>query len=136
MVKPPQKGEESYEVYTKEKDQILGSLKRRADKLTSFLNTLPGIKCNPAEGAMYAFPQIHLPHKFIQEAEKAGKKPDTYYALELLEKTGLCAVPGSGFGQKHGTWHFRTTFLPAEDKIDAVMQKLGKFQAEFMDKYK
>ena len=26
---------------------------------------------------------------------------------ELLEETGICLVPGSGFGQKDGTYHFR-----------------------------
>lgn len=33
--------------------------------------------------------------------------PDSFYALELLEKTGLCVVPGNGFGQRDGTFHFR-----------------------------
>lgn len=32
---------------------------------------------------------------------------DTYYCLELLRQKGVCVVPGSGFGQKAGTWHFR-----------------------------
>ena len=27
--------------------------------------------------------------------------------LELLEATGVVAVPGSGFRQKGDTWHFR-----------------------------
>ena len=34
-------------------------------------------------------------------------KLDAYYCLELLRQTGVCVVPGSGFGQKEGTWHFR-----------------------------
>ena len=33
--------------------------------------------------------------------------PDSFYATELLEKTGLCVVPGNGFGQRDGTFHFR-----------------------------
>ncbi|KAJ7388050.1 glycerol-3-phosphate O-acyltransferase 2 [Desmophyllum pertusum] len=33
-----------------------------------------------------------------------GMHPDSFYALELLEKTGLCVVPGNGFGQRG--WHF------------------------------
>ena len=44
-------------------------------------------------------------------------------------------VPGSGFGQVEGTFHFRTTFLPSEDKINAVAFRLGAFHCEFMDKY-
>ena len=38
---------------------------------------------------------------------------DTYYCLELLRQTGVCVVPGSGFGQREGTWHFRYNVLHA-----------------------
>ena len=61
---------------------------------------------------MYAFPQIALPQAAIAAAEAAGRKPDAFYAMEVLEQTGIVMVPGSGFGQVDGTWHFRTTFLP------------------------
>lgn len=33
------------------------------------LNQVPGIKCNPVQGAMYTFPCIHLPPKAILEAK-------------------------------------------------------------------
>ena len=69
---------------------------------------------------MYAFPQITLPPKAIVAAKAAGKVPDTFYALALLEETGIVVVPGSGFGQVEGTWHFRTTFLPPEDEMSAA----------------
>jgi len=33
--------------------------------------------------------------------------------MKMLEETGICLVPGSGFGQRDGTFHFRyrNTFL-------------------------
>ena len=34
-------------------------------------------------------------------------KPDAMYCFQLLEETGICVVPGSGFGQREGTHHFR-----------------------------
>lgn len=30
-----------------------------------------------------------------------------FFCMRLLEETGICVVPGSGFGQKEGTYHFR-----------------------------
>lgn len=51
---------------------------------------------------MYSFPQIRLPLKAIEAAKKAGKAPDVFYCLKLLEATGISTVPGSGFGQKEG----------------------------------
>ena len=67
--------------------------------LEDAFNNLEGYSCNKAEGAMYLFPQIHLPKKAIEAAKAAGKAPDAFYALRLLEATGIVVVPGSGFGQ-------------------------------------
>eukprot|EP01119_Soliformovum_irregulare_P010165 TRINITY_DN2487_c0_g1_i1.p1 TRINITY_DN2487_c0_g1~~TRINITY_DN2487_c0_g1_i1.p1 ORF type:complete len:509 (+),score=102.86 TRINITY_DN2487_c0_g1_i1:182-1708(+) len=136
MLNPPKEGDESYPLYKKERDDIYQSLMRRAQRLTHFLDSQEGISCNSAQGAMYAFPQIYLPAKAIEAAQQAGMKADTFYAVKLLESTGVCVVPGSGFGQKEGTWHFRTTFLPPEDKIEAVLERLAKFQKEFLQQYK
>lgn len=39
--------------------------------------------------------------------------PDMFYCMKLLEETGICVVPGSGFGQREGTYHFRYLCLSA-----------------------
>eukprot|EP00005_Dracoamoeba_jomungandri_P006001 CAMPEP_0174262176 /NCGR_PEP_ID=MMETSP0439-20130205/12818_1 /TAXON_ID=0 /ORGANISM="Stereomyxa ramosa, Strain Chinc5" /LENGTH=471 /DNA_ID=CAMNT_0015346833 /DNA_START=171 /DNA_END=1586 /DNA_ORIENTATION=- len=132
MVNPPKKGDPSYEHYHSEWTEIIASLKRRADTLMGALNQMEGVSCNPAEGAMYLFPSIRIPAQACEEAKRRGKKPDTFYCLELLNNTGICVVPGSGFGQKDGTYHFRTTFLPPEDKIEKVAERMSKFHAEFV----
>lgn len=59
---------------------------------------------------MYSFPQICLPPKAIEAAQRAGKAPDVFYCLKLLEATGISTVPGSGFGQKEGYIYYRTIF--------------------------
>lgn len=45
-----QPGDESYELYEKERDGVLGSLKRRAQIMVDTLNKLDGISCQPTEG--------------------------------------------------------------------------------------
>ena len=45
------------------------------------LNELPGISCNPAEGAMYLFPQLQLPARAVAAAEAAKTAPDEVYCL-------------------------------------------------------
>lgn len=35
-----------------------------------------------------------------------------FYCMKLLEEEGICLVPGSGFGQKEGTFHFRLVQQP------------------------
>jgi len=59
--------------------------------------------------------------------------PDALYCMKLLEATGIVVVPGSGFGQAENTWHFRTTFLPAEADIVDVVAKITEFHGKFMD---
>jgi aspartate/methionine/tyrosine aminotransferase len=70
---------------------------------------------------MYAFPRITLP---------AGRT-DEQYCLDLLEQTGICVVPGTGFGQLPGTAHFRTTILPPTRQIQAVVERLAAFHAAY-----
>ncbi len=135
MVNPPVQGDASYEQYTQEKNDILQSLKRRAEKVVDTLNGLQGVSCQKAEGAMYAFPTLTIPPKAVEEAKKRQIAPDMLYSLELLESAGLCVVPGSGFGQKDGSYHFRTTFLPSEEQLDSVMERINIFHEKFMKKY-
>lgn len=136
MVNPPKPGDASYESNKAEFDKIFESLQRRALKLVTGLNSLEGVTCNASSGAMYAFPQIAFPQKWLDHCKSLGVPADTQYCLELLDATGICVVPGSGFGQVPGTYHFRTTFLPQEDKMDGVNDRLKTFHGSFMDKYR
>lgn len=121
MVRPPTPGMPSHAQFASEKGGILDSLKQRAILLAEGLNHIEGITCNVIAGAMYAFPAITLP---------AGRT-DFDYAMALLEQTGICVVPGSGFGQAEGTAHFRTTILPPTEKIQKVVDALGVFHRNF-----
>lgn len=81
---------------------------------------------------MYLFPTIKLPKKAIEQAEKEGRQADEFYTLRMLDATGVCTVPGSGFGQKDGTYHFRTTFLaPGTEWVGRIVEFHRKFMDEF-----
>ncbi|XP_004345426.2 alanine aminotransferase [Capsaspora owczarzaki ATCC 30864] len=136
MVNPPKEGEPSYELYARERDQILGSLKDRSLFLVDTFNKMEGVTCQPAQGAMYTFPQIRLPKKAVEAAKAAGKAPDSFYCMALLEATGVSVVPGTGFKQREGTYHFRCTFLPPQDTFPAFTDAIVRFHNEFMAKYK
>ncbi|XP_054009715.1 alanine aminotransferase 1 [Hylaeus anthracinus] len=136
VVNPPKPGEPSYELFKKEKEETLRSLAERSKLVVDTLNSIPGFKVNPAMGAMYVFPRIDLPKKAIQAAEAAGQQPDVFYAFKLLETTGICVIPGSGFGQRPGTFHFRTTILPQKEKIKTMLESLRQFHLKFLEEYK
>jgi alanine transaminase len=164
VMSPPKPGDDSYDSYMAERDGILSSMAKRAKvsrrlqyPLTTFfslfvynvtslkmnlqtledaLNSLEGVTCNRAEGAMYLFPRINLPQKAIEAAEAEKTAPDAFYCKRLLNATGVVVVPGSGFGQVPGTWHFRCTILPQEDKIPAIVNRLTEFHKSFMDEFR
>ncbi|KAK4792354.1 hypothetical protein SAY86_022789 [Trapa natans] len=135
MVNPPKPGDISYDQFVRESKGILESLRRRARIMTDGFNSCMNVVCNFTEGAMYSFPQIRLPPRAIEDAKKAGKAADVFYCLKLLEATGISTVPGSGFGQKEGVFHLRTTILPAEEDMLEIMESFKKFNNEFMEQY-
>jgi len=142
MVAPPVAGDESYDLYVKERDRILASLKEKAEILGKGLNEIEGMTCEIPQGAMYAFVKFELPHikgvdtAKMSEAERFAydSKRDFEYCLSLLEETGICVVPGSGFGQLPKTMHFRTTFLPLKEDIKILVDKMKNFHLSYVKK--
>jgi len=140
MVAPPRPGEASYEGFVAERSGILEDLKAKAAILERGINAIEGMHLVRPEGAMYGFVRFELPEdpdvdpEAMAPAERrrheAGR--DSAYCLALLEETGICVVPGSGFGQQPGTFHFRTTFLPPAAEIEALVERLKTFHERYV----
>ncbi|XP_033626127.1 alanine aminotransferase 1-like [Asterias rubens] len=135
VVNPPREGEVSYELFAKERAHVLSTLAEKAKIVAEAFNSVEGVTCNPVMGAMYSFPNIKLPQNAINKAKEMNKAPDVFYAEHLLEEAGICVVPGSGFGQRPGTYHFRMTILPSVEKFKDVMERFKKFHSSFMARY-
>ncbi|KKY16028.1 putative alanine aminotransferase [Phaeomoniella chlamydospora] len=133
MTNPPVGGDPSYPLYHEEYEAIEEGLHQRALALYKAFKQMEGVEIGEPQGSMYLFPTINLPPKAIEAAKSAGKQADDYYSMRLLDATGICVVPGSGFGQKEGTLHFRTTFLaPGTDWVDRFVV----FHKNFMDEFR
>lgn len=133
MLCPPQPGDPSYALYREEKDSVIASLGRRAAAMTESFS-LPGMRI-VAAGSMYAYPQIEIPPAAVKRAAELGLAPDVFYCIELLNETGIAATPGSGFGQKDGTFHFRTTILPPEEKMEWFKGAVRDFHMKFLQRW-
>ena len=134
-VNPPKPGDESYSQYVKERDTTMGALKRKATLLHEKLNQMRNIQCNVVEGAMYAFPEVKFSKRAIEAAQQKGLPVDKFYVFEALEATGVVIVPGSGFGQKPGTYHFRITCLAPEEQLEDLLERFSQFNEAFHAKY-
>ncbi|MCL2825109.1 MAG: aminotransferase class I/II-fold pyridoxal phosphate-dependent enzyme, partial [Polyangiaceae bacterium] len=139
MVSPPEHGQPSHETYVRERDALLADLAIKAAILGEGINKIPGMSVDIPQGAMYAFVRFELPNdrnaniEAMSESERDVylAKRDNDYCMAMLEQTGICVVPGSGFGQAPGTFHFRTTFLPPKNDIEGLVEKLGDFHVRY-----
>lgn len=53
--------------------------------------------------------------------------------MEMVNKKGIMTVPGSGFGQKEGSYHFRiTNLVNPTSHMQEVLEQLKQFNDEFM----
>jgi len=85
--------------------EAVKKLEKRRNISVNLLNQIDGISCTAPKGAFYAFPKLE------------GNINDKKWVEELIKKTGVVTVHGSGFGQKPGTNHFRIVFLPDEKTL-------------------
>ncbi len=93
-------------------------LETRRNLMVEILGKIDGISLVQPEGAFYAFPSIDV-------------KNDTRFVTELIKNTGVVVVPGSGFGQKPGSMHFRIVTLPTEDILEKAFSLLAEFYASY-----
>lgn len=135
ITNPPQPGEESYELYEKEKNAVLTELATKAKICYEFFQTLKGVTCAPIQAGMYVFPRIDFPKKAVEFAKSQGLSVENFYCLELLEATGIATTPGDGFGQEDGTHHVRMTILPALADLNQSLKLYAKFHAAFMARF-
>jgi aspartate/methionine/tyrosine aminotransferase len=130
MVKQPEAGDASYKTFRKEYDAIYQSYRKRAKLMAKSFNKVPGMSCSPVHGAMYAFPRLHLNDRFVAHSLAESVDPDMKWCRMLLEKEGVLVIPGSGFGQQAGTYHFRSIFNGALD-AEEVLARISRFQENF-----
>ncbi|MEM4252752.1 MAG: aminotransferase class I/II-fold pyridoxal phosphate-dependent enzyme [Candidatus Nitrosotenuis sp.] len=98
-------------------NEFVSELKKRRDFVVKRLNSIPGLSCTSPKGAFYAFPKI----------ENNRYSSDQEFVMELLKKTGVLTVHGSGFGTKYGSGHFRLVFLPDMNTLDFALNEIEKF---------
>jgi alanine-synthesizing transaminase len=99
-------------------EEMIVHLLRRRDITVQRLNAIDGISCVEPRGAFYAFPRLDLG---ISDEEFCGR---------VIRETGVVIVPGSGFGQRPGTQHFRVVFLPPEEVLEKAFDRIERIARE------
>jgi aspartate aminotransferase len=98
--------------------QRIAVLQERRDTLVAGLHALSGVSCVVPDGAFYAFANI----------KKTGLTPEQY-SEKLLEKVGVCVLPGNCFGA-FGDGFVRLSYGSTSiDLIKEALDKMKEFHA-------
>ncbi len=99
-------------------EEMRDVFKARHDAVLEGLNGLPGVRCAPADGAFYLFPDFS---EAIRRLD--GVDDDVALAEYLLERAGVALVPGSAFG---APGHLRLSFATAMEQLERALARLGE----------
>ena len=86
---------------------FIEEIKRRRDLATERVDAIDGLSCVVPEAAFY----------LMVRTDHLGGRTDEQFALDLLEKSGVLVVHGSGFGCDPVDGYFRLVYLADEDTL-------------------
>jgi aspartate aminotransferase len=96
---------------------MLHAFRERHDHVVARLNRIRGVRCLPAQGAFYAFPD------FNGAMTSAGFANDVTLAEHLLNAAGVALVPGSAFGA-YG--YLRLSYATSMQTLDKALDRIEK----------
>jgi aspartate aminotransferase len=96
---------------------MLQAFRERHDHVVARLNRIRGVRCLPAQGAFYAFPD------FNSAMTSAGFANDVALAEHLLNAAGVALVPGSAFG---ADGYLRLSYATSMQTLDKALDRIEK----------
>ncbi|MFU9027283.1 pyridoxal phosphate-dependent aminotransferase [Rhodococcus erythropolis] len=99
-----------------------GRLTAQRDLAHSTLNSIDGISCQQADGALYLFPKL--------DVDKFGIVDDERFVLDLLESEKILVSHGRAFNWIEPD-HFRLVTLPNTDDLAIALERLGNFLSSY-----
>jgi aspartate aminotransferase len=96
--------------------------KDRRDLVVSMVNTIPGLKCHPPQGAFYCLINCA---DYINKKAPGGTPITTDEELVdyLLNEAGVAAIPGTPFGMAP---YIRVSFATSKPKIKTALERIGE----------
>ncbi len=96
-------------------EEMRTTYEHRRDLICSLINEVPGMSIRKPKGAFYAFVNI----------KEFGVDSKTF-CTDLLQKTGVVTVPGSGFGDA-GEGYIRLTYATSDENIIEGMRRIKRY---------
>jgi alanine-synthesizing transaminase len=114
-IAPALKGDRSHQ------RAFCAALAERAAVSTQMLNVPGVLACVAPAAAFYAMPQAILPKG----------RTDEDFVIELVRRTGILCVHGSGFGTPPEEGFFRVVFLAKPEQLAGIYAEIAAFARDF-----
>ncbi len=95
------------------------ALTGRRDLSHRRLNEIEGLTASRPQAAFFIFPNV--------EATGTVWKDDYEFARDLKAEARIAVNPGSDYGYRHSHGHFRVPYLPGEDVLEGIYNRLERF---------
>jgi aspartate aminotransferase len=97
---------------------MLKAFKERHDFVLSSLNAIDGVRCLPADGAFYSFPDFSAAIKALK-----GVETDVEFSEFLINEAEIAVVPGSAFGAPN---YIRLSYATSMENLEKALERLAR----------
>ncbi|WP_022873553.1 pyridoxal phosphate-dependent aminotransferase [Nesterenkonia alba] len=101
-----------------------GRLYEQVHAAHQLLSDIEGVQVHPAQGALYLFPRL--------DPEIYPIEDDEQFVIELLRQKQILVSHGRAFNWEDSQ-HFRLVALPAVDELEAALEGIADYLAEYRD---
>ncbi len=95
-------------------EEMVAEFRRRRDRIFELLDEIPHVKARKSEGAFYAFLDIRGLGMSSRE-----------FASYVLEKHGVCLLPGDLFGER-GEGYVRISYATSMENIEKGIERIAR----------
>ncbi|MCD6086336.1 MAG: pyridoxal phosphate-dependent aminotransferase [Candidatus Hydrothermae bacterium] len=95
-------------------EEMVAEFRRRRDRIFELLGKIPHVKARKSEGAFYVFLDI-------RELGMSSRE----FASYLLEKHGVCLLPGDLFGER-GEGYVRISYATSMENIEKGIERIAR----------
>jgi aspartate aminotransferase len=100
-------------------DTMTAEYRKRRDLFVSGLNDIPGLRCQPPDGAFYAWVNVEETGSSAEEIQKT-----------LLEEAGVAAIAGAAFGAE-GRNFLRFSLVSARNLLEEALHRIQRVSAKW-----
>jgi aspartate/methionine/tyrosine aminotransferase len=98
---------------------MVAEYRKRRELFVAGLNRIPGFRCQPPQGAFYAWVNIEDTGLSAQEL-----------ASTLLEEAGVAAIAGAAFGSA-GKNYLRFSLVSARNLLEEALERIERVSARW-----